>query len=194
MCSHVAVRREEPAIGGCCIEVATLILTADRVDTGMNHVLSKKVFPRRPPRLILSKSEPLYFVTFCTFARREFLATSAVHRTFRLFAERAHQEHDVTVGRYVIIPDHVHLFVRGAEEFSLGRWIAGLKQALAKAADATKCNWRVWQEGFFDHVLRHDESYLEKWEYVRQNPVRARLVPQSEDWEFQGEIVAIDRA
>jgi hypothetical protein len=45
-----------------------------------------------------------------------------------------------------------------------------------------------WQKDFFDHVLRSDESYSEKWQYMRQNPVRAGLVEKPEDWEFQGEI------
>jgi putative transposase len=51
----------------------------------------------------------------------------------------------------------------------------------------------IWQPGFFDHVLRHDESYAQEWEYVCQNPVRARLAPSSDEWPYQGEIVLIDR-
>jgi len=47
---------------------------------------------------------------------------------------------------------------------------------------------------FFDHLLRNNESYAQKWEYVRENPVRAGLVHCSEDWSYQGEIVYIDRA
>lgn len=49
-----------------------------------------------------------------------------------------------------------------------------------------------WQEGFFDHLLRTAESYSEKWEYVRMNPVRAGLCEEPEDWRFQGEIVRIE--
>jgi len=45
----------------------------------------------------------------------------------------------------------------------------------------------------FDHVLRSDESYGEKWDYVRHNPVRAGLVRECDDWPYQGEIVIIDR-
>jgi hypothetical protein len=41
--------------------------------------------------------------------------------------------------------------------------------------------------GFFDHVLRRQESYDEKWEYVKLNPVRGGLVQNSEDWPWQGE-------
>jgi hypothetical protein len=52
---------------------------------------------------------------------------------------------------------------------------------------------RIWQPGFFDHLLRGSESYHEKWRYVRENPVRAGLVSCAEDWPYQGEIVRIDR-
>lgn len=48
-------------------------------------------------------------------------------------------------------------------------------------------------ERIFDHLIRHGESYSEKWEYVRQNPVRAGLVGTPEDWPWQGEIMAIDQ-
>jgi hypothetical protein len=34
--------------------------------------------------------------------------------------------------------------------------------------------------------LRGDESYTEKWEYVKANPVRAGLVREPEDWPYQG--------
>ena len=62
-----------------------------------------------------------------------------------------------------------------------GRWVVRIKTQL-------------WEEGFFDHVLRSDESYSQKWNYVRENPVRAGLVKSVEDWPYQGEIVHIDRA
>jgi len=42
-----------------------------------------------------------------------------------------------------------------------------------------------------DHVLRGDESYGGKWEYVRENPVRAGLVATWEKWPFRGEPFAL---
>ena len=86
-----------------------------------------------------------------------------MHQTFIEFAKDG-AKRNVAVGRYVIMPDHVHLFVRGGQGFYLGRWIASLKQALAKSASRSKTRGRIWQEGFFDHVIRNDESYSEKWE------------------------------
>jgi putative transposase len=84
------------------------------------------------------------------------------------------------------MPDHVHLFVRGGADFVLSQWIRMLKRSLSKSISVDLPHW---QEGFFDHLLRHSESYSQKWEYVRQNPVRAGLVKEPDDWPNQGEIV-----
>ena len=159
-------------------------------------MISRKVFPKRPLRLdplFQRYAQPVYFVTFCTYQRYAFLASTAVQNGFIAFATCAAREHNIAVGRYVLMPDHVHLFVRGGPEFDLGRWIGLLKRVLAKDAGRVKSTGRIWQEGFFDHVLRNDASYDQKWEYVRQNLVRAGLVAKAEHWPYQGEIVPIDR-
>src|SRR5205823_13616071 len=71
-----------------------------------------KQWPRRPPRLgrLFDSVRPFYFVTFNAYRRQSFLAYDEVHETFCAFSTKA-KEHDVAVGRYVIMPDHVHLFV-----------------------------------------------------------------------------------
>ena len=153
-------------------------------------------FPRRPPRISVFQhyASPVYFVTFCTYDRRPWLATTQVHGGFVHFAENAEHRFNIAVGQYVIMPDHVHLFVCGPKDFVLGRWIGLLKQTLAKAAGKPAAGGTPWQEGFFDHLLRSDESMSEKWGYIRRNPVRAALVQRPEDWPYQGQVVPIDRA
>jgi REP element-mobilizing transposase RayT len=112
------------------------------------------------------------------------------HEAFKCYAQRGIDEFNVAVGRYVIMPDHIHLFVGGGPDFILERWVAGLKRAISVKLG---CRDELWQPGFFDHVLRSNESYGEKWLYVRDNPVRAGLAAQAEDWPHQGEVVVIDR-
>jgi REP element-mobilizing transposase RayT len=146
---------------------------------------------RVPPRLTrVFASAPLYFVTACTEHRTPWLADGAVHDAFVTYA-RAGLDHEIGVGRYVLMPDHLHLFVRVAGERTLGSWMGGLKRAISTAAMRPA---KAWQRGFFDHVLRSDESYSQKWNYVHENPVRAGLVEKAEDWPYAGEIVLIDRA
>jgi putative transposase len=66
------------------------------------------------------------------------------------------------------MPDHVHLFVRGNLDFALTHWVRLLKRELSSVIPIERPHW---QKGFFDHLIRNSESYAEKWEYVRANPV-----------------------
>ena len=91
------------------------------------------------------------------------------------------------------MPDHVHLLVVVPEREgqSLNGWIKALKTVLGKTLLALGVEKPHWQEGFFDHVLRHNEGHKSKRDYILQNPVRAGLCQHPEDWPYQGEIVML---
>ena len=146
--------------------------------------------PEVPPRLeiIFQKYDPpLYFVTFNTHRRKHLLANSKVHQRFIEFCRKG-EEGGISVGRYVIMPDHIHLFVANSSDTSLSQWVRLLKRALSQRILISPPHW---QKGFFDHLIRSSESYSEKWEYVFQNPVRAGLVMHEDDWPWQGEIAEL---
>ena len=154
---------------------------------------NKTQWPRRPPRLslVFDSVRPFYFVTFNTYERHTFLARPEVHEAFCMFCSKA-QEHGVAVGRYVIMPDHVHLFAAfPIAGIALPSWIQSLRTVMGKRLLGLEIHKPHWQEGFFDHLLRSHESYAQKWEYVRLNPVRAKLCQTPEAWPYQGEIVPI---
>lgn len=135
--------------------------------------------PDRPQRLRrldqLYVRTPFIFLTFCTHERKRLLANPDVHDAFTGFCANA-PDHSVHVGRYVIMPDHVHLFtVLGDSAPALATWIKSLKNSLSKTLRALKHPTPHWQKGFFDHVMRSADSYAQKWDYVRANPVRAGL-------------------
>jgi len=97
------------------------------------------------------------------------------------------------VGRYVIMPDHLHLFVSMDDQrIMLSAWMKSLKNMASKALRLNGIPPPHWQKTFFDHLVRSSESYSEKWSYVRENPVRAGLVSKNEDWAFMGEIFALE--
>jgi|SRR5947209_13213037 len=128
----------------------------------------------------------MFLITMCTLHRRKFPDLHKVKAAFETYAARA-SAFNVAVGRYVLMPDHIHFFVCGNEDFRLGEWVKGLKRAIS-ANLRESGQFHLWQPGFFDHLLRSDESYGEKWQYVRDNPIRAGLALKAEDWLFQGEI------
>ena len=87
------------------------------------------------------------------------------------------------------MPDHIHLFAGfDPESISISAWVKSLKNAISKVLTNATFDGPHWQKGFFDHVIRSQESYEQKWLYVRENPVRARLVEAAEDWPYAGEL------
>lgn len=155
----------------------------------MNH--ESVSFKKRPLRLIrVYDSTPLYFVTFCTYERRPILAIESVHQEFQKAAKCVSTAGNA-VGCYVIMPDHIHVFLRIGTGCRLGLAVKCLREAITKNLCQDSPGFRVWQPGFFDHVMRSSESYAEKWNYVRNNPVRAGLCVSADGWPYQGEIVVI---
>jgi hypothetical protein len=65
------------------------------------------------------------------------------------------------------------------------RAFAAFKAAITRfIRQDLKAVWQ-WQPGSFDRLLRSDESAEQKWQYIRENPVRAGLVQGSGDWPYR---------
>jgi REP element-mobilizing transposase RayT len=100
----------------------------------------------------------------------------------------------------IAMPDHLHILAaptnRNASISDFAKWFKRWFHETYRTSNRRlsppkggAMDWR-WQEGCFDRLLRSDESLSEKWEYLRQNPVRAGLVEHSEDWPYQFEFNA----
>ena len=73
------------------------------------------------------------------------------------------------------MPNHVHMLVEGTTATSdFRRFIKRLKQASAQAY-SYRTHRRLWQEGYYDRVLRADEDAKTVARYIVANPVRAGL-------------------
>lgn len=133
---------------------------------------------------------PIYFLTLCTIRRQRILAASNPVRVLTESWHAAPKVHGWVVGRYVIMPDHVHFFASAQlESKSLSAFIRDWKKWTTRQLhEGGLTSLIVWQPEFFDHVLRSADSYEEKWDYVRDNPVRAGLAPAAEAWPYSGEI------
>ncbi|MBI2510478.1 MAG: transposase [Opitutae bacterium] len=140
---------------------------------------------RRPVHLPLLDADTrsnLVFLTVCTKARRPLLANARLHEILRTEWQAAG---NWRVGRYVVMPDHVHLFCSPGTlpASGLRAWVGYWKRLVTQASGE-----EIWQKNFWDTQLRRHESYGAKWEYVRQNPVRAGLASRAEGWPYQGEL------
>jgi REP element-mobilizing transposase RayT len=147
-----------------------------------DNPLPKRSHPAHGVRFV-SGAPTIIYLTVCTKRRAPWLATPEVHD---LLVQTWQGATAWIVGRYVVMPDHVHLFAApGTPELPLDNWVRFWKSRFTKShRDAT----HEWHVDHWDRRLRNDDSYEEKWNYVRNNPVRHGLVARAEDWPFQGEL------
>jgi hypothetical protein len=78
------------------------------------------------------------------------------------------------------MPDHLHVLAQGASDVShLRRFVQRFKQQTAFAY-RREANSQLWQQSYFDRVLRQDEDLQTVADYIFANPVTAGLVRDPE--------------
>lgn len=86
---------------------------------------------------------------------------------------------------YVVMPDHLHLIIKPLSENTLAQIMQNLKGSTAYAINKLlNRTGKFWQSENFDHLIRDAIGLREKWEYVKENPVKAGLVKKAEDYPF----------
>jgi REP element-mobilizing transposase RayT len=133
---------------------------------------------------------PVVFLTAVTHDRRPLLAC---RETFEILVDiwsRSAAVDDWFVGRFVLMPDHVHLFAcSGVAAKPLGGWVPTWKLLSSRRiAFALKTAGPIWQKDYFDRYLRSADNYQGKWQYVEMNPVRRGLCTQPAEWPWKGEL------
>ena len=145
--------------------------------------------PAHHPTVEIFHRTSAIFLTCCAKDRRPLLARPEIHallRTAWLAADAWR------VGHYILMPDHLHLLCvpSGPDARPLASWVKYWK-TLASRDWPHPAEQPIWQNDFWDTQLRHGEHYTAKWDYLRNNPVRAGLCARPEDWPHQGRIYEI---
>ncbi len=146
----------------------------------------------RPPRIpnwLRWEQSTIYFVTFCVTPRKAVLANERAWQVCRNVLAKLDQW---TILAAIAMPDHLHLLVAPADRDAsmsafakwFKRWFDDEYRTGSSVDSKTRSRWQ-WQEGCFDRLLRSDESLSAKWNYLRQNPVRAGLVDDPDDWPYR---------
>ena len=114
-----------------------------------------------------------------------FRDASVVSDTLRHF-RRAAESEGFAILAYCFMPDHAHLLVEGLFDTSnLRRFTKRAKQH-SGAAYALRHGTPLWQEGYYDRVLRKDNDAREVARYILWNPVRAGIVDAPVSYPFLG--------
>ncbi len=106
----------------------------------------------------------------------------------RWFVELENKYDNLRIDKYIIMPDHIHVLMYnpGVDDFSgahtgaplpeIVKWfktqttneyIRGVKNGLFPPFDK-----HIWQRNYYEHVIRDEKDYNEKWQYIEENPMR----------------------
>jgi len=111
-----------------------------------------------------------YHITFVTKHRKPVFNDFFHATVMRLSLQSSDKSNLTETMAFCIMPDHVHwLFL--LKNDSLSRVVSR-----AKAMFSRSLKKKLWQEGFYDHGIRSDESLKEIARYIVANPLRAKLV------------------
>ncbi len=131
--------------------------------------------------------------------RHQYSLTICAHDRCSLFVDGAivdavlrQIQHAATCGRFAVLaycfmPDYLHLLVEGvSDDADLKKCVKSWKQTTGFGYSKANGGQRLWQVGFFDHVVRSDESIDRHARYILANPVRAGLVQSVDEYPFAG--------
>jgi len=143
---------------------------------------------RRPPRIdgFDYLGPYAYFLTICTFSRKPWFVNRDDVNAAMSHLLRTGKAYGFAIVAYCFMPDHLHALVEGARvDSDFVRWTAMFKQQSA-FAHLIKRRRRLWQPGYFEHVIRREEDYLGIAAYIVANPIRAGLCHELVDYPYLG--------
>lgn len=84
---------------------------------------------------------------------------------------------------YVLMPNHIHILVEVTPPFLLSKIIQTWKSFSARRINAAlHRTGPLWQADSWDRYIRDHEHYCNALEYILENPVKAGLVQQADQW------------
>ncbi len=125
-----------------------------------------------------------YFVTICTYQKQQLFGTPESLNTLGKIAENdllAIPQHfpSVRVDKYVIMPNHIHaIFVLEPPKTSapsLSTVINLYKSGVTRQIHQFLPDKKIWQQSFYDSIIRDEIAYLDIWSYIDGNPTKWQL-------------------
>lgn len=147
-------------------------------------------FPRRRVLRLSAfdySSPGAYFVTICAPHMRrlfgsisdgEVLLSDAGAIVHDEWLGTARRRTDVELDEFVVMPNHFHgiVVLRGDEQrpSHLGAVVGGFKAACTGRVRVVRAapQFKLWQRGYYEHVVRNEAALARIRTYVRENPLR----------------------
>jgi len=86
---------------------------------------------------------------------------------------------------FVVMPDHFHLLITPAAGITLERAMQLIKGGFSfRARQELGFKGEIWQNSFYDRLVRDWEEFQRFREYIQQNPVKKGLVVEPEKYAY----------
>jgi putative transposase len=136
----------------------------------------------KPPRDRTSFGSNIYFVTASAWGHRSLFQTDRMALLFIDTMFHYRTERKFLLHEFVVMPSHFHLLLtpsgvtleRG-RQFIKGGFSYRTKKELT-------LNIEVWERGYVDHRIGDANDDASHVEYIRQNPVEAKIAVRAEDF------------
>jgi len=125
-----------------------------------------------------------YFFTLVTRGRAPFLADPSNIALLLQCFEHVGRGHPFEMVAYVVLHDHVHTLWQlpeGDDNYST-RWRLIKERFTREYGKLSAAPQRVWQNRFWEHVIRDERDFLEHLDYIHFNPVQHGYVAAPIDW------------
>ena len=162
------------------------------MDIGFKEMPRHKTFGKRRSLRLTGfdyRSCHVYHLTWGTVERKPILTDSNL--TMRLIELLKHtvSKAGICLYAFCFMPDHVHLLVCPEKGLDITRFVQGYKGRSTRTYWKLGGHGKLWQRGFYDHILRCEEDVKETARYILGNPVRKGLVENLVDYTFSGSCV-----
>ena len=127
-----------------------------------------------------------YFFTICTYNRIKYfgevkdnkLVISEIGNiVLQCWSDLPIYYSNIQLDYFVIMPNHIHgiIFIKDqVPNYSLSEYIKSLKSFSTRKINETRGTKqpKIWQDRFYDHVIRNDKSLFEIRKYIENNPLQ----------------------
>jgi putative transposase len=131
--------------------------------------------------------ESIVFITCVTNDRAPLLINKKALEIFWNTLESVKSRHPFDHIAYAILPDHFHWLIRPLDEFgNYSKIIHSFKRNFTlnyKKAKGINRRISIWQDKYWDHIIRDEGDFLEHVKYIHWNAVKHELAASPEDWE-----------
>lgn len=129
----------------------------------------------------------LYHVINRSNGKVRIFNTSADYKHFESLLQEGKELLDMRILAYCIMPNHWHLILYPKNDGDMGefmRWVTTTHVRQRRAQTKTIGDGHLYQGTYKSFPVSTDNYVQELIRYVEQNPLRAKLVRQAEDWEW----------